>query len=193
MSRESLIIVSVLTLFACCCQAATDDVPTLSDKALALPAGTSVAVFEMNDGKAFEIELLSEEAPATTENFVSLVSDGYYNGIEFHRVEDWVVQAGDARTAGRDEYVHYIELEPGERGFGRGAFSMARLGARNPDGSTEYYETSGTQFFIIKKGGEHLNGKFCVFGWVVSGMEDVDALSQGDAIEKVTIVKVPAE
>jgi peptidyl-prolyl cis-trans isomerase B (cyclophilin B) len=193
MIRDLFIDFIVLVVFIGCCCAAADDVPKLSDKALILPTGTLVAVFEMADGKVFEVELFPEEAPLTTENFVSLVNDGYYDGIKFHRVEDWVVQAGDARTAGREEYTHYIEQEPGERGFGRGAFSMARLGERNPDGSTEYYETSGTQFFIIKKGGEHLDGKFCVFGWVVSGTGDIDALSQGDAIEKVTLIEVPAE
>jgi cyclophilin family peptidyl-prolyl cis-trans isomerase len=165
----------------------------LSAEALALPAGTPVAVFAMADGKTFEVELFPDEAPATTENFVELVNDGYYDGIKFHRVEDWVVQAGDARTAGREEYVHYIEQEPGERGFGRGAFSMARLAAPRDDGTYEYKKTSGTQFFVIKEGGEHLNGNFCVFGWVMSGMEDIDALSQGDTIEKVTVVEVPAE
>jgi len=165
----------------------------LSAEALALPAGTPVAVFAMADGKTFEVELFPDEAPATTENFVGLVNDGYYDGIKFHRVEDWVVQAGDARTAGREEYVHYIEREPGERGFGRGAFSMARLAAPKNDGTYEYKETSGTQFFVIKEGGEHLNGNFCVFGWVVSGIEDIDALAKGDTIEKVTIVEIPGE
>jgi peptidyl-prolyl cis-trans isomerase B (cyclophilin B) len=169
------------------------DTPELSAEALGLPAGTPVAVFEMADGKIFEVELFPDEAPATTENFVELAVDGYYDGIKFHRVEGWVVQAGDARTAGREEFVHYIEQEPGERGFGRGAFSMARLAALKDDGTYEYKETSGTQFFVIKEGGEHLNGNFCVFGWVVSGMEDIDALSKGDTIEKVTIVEVPAE
>jgi peptidyl-prolyl cis-trans isomerase B (cyclophilin B) len=193
MIRDLSIVFTVFGVFATCCHAAADDVPALSDEALALPAGTPVAVFEMADGKVFEVELFHDEAPITTANFIDLVEGGYYDGIKFHRVEDWVVQAGDARTAGREEYVHYIEQEPGERGFGRGAFSMARLGAKNPDGSMEYYETSGTQFFIIKQGGEHLNGKFCVFGWVISGMSDVDALSQGDTIGEVTVVEVPAE
>lgn len=193
MVRNILTTFVVLGISIGCYRAAAEDVPVLSDEASALPAGTPVAVFEMGDGKVFEVELFPDEAPITTGNFIDLVEDGYYNGIKFHRVEDWVVQAGDARTAGREEYVHYIEQEPGERGFGRGAFSMARLGAKNPDGSMEYYETSGTQFFIIKQGGEHLNGKFCVFGWVVSGMSDVDAISQGDTIREVTVVEVPAE
>lgn len=193
MFRNILRTFIVLAISIGCCHATAEDIPALSDEALTLPAGTPVAVFEMADGKVFEVELFPDEAPITTKNFIDLVEDGYYNGIKFHRVEDWVVQAGDARTAGREEYVHYIEQEPGERGFGRGAFSMARLGAKNPDGSMEYYETSGTQFFIIKQGGEHLNGKFCVFGWVISGMSDVDAISQGDTIGKVTVVEVPAE
>lgn len=164
----------------------------LSAEASALPPGTKVAVLELEDGAAVEIQLLEDEAPETAANFIRLVEDKFYDGIPFHRVvPDFVVQAGDATLVGRENPDISLETEPDVSECLRGAVSMARLAHKDEyTGEVIYGATSATQFFILKKDSPHLDANFCVFGVVVSGMDIVDGIEQGDLIKRIRILTV---
>ncbi len=169
--------------------AAAPDVPlTLSAEAQKLAPGTKVAVIELEKGGTVEVELLTAETPKTATNFIKLVEDKFYDGIPFHRVEPgFVVQAGDATLVGRTNPDITLDVEADKRKCVRGAVSMARQMA---PGASEYGATSPTQFFILTGDSSHLDADFCVFGVVVSGMDVVDALKQGDVIRRVRILTV---
>jgi cyclophilin family peptidyl-prolyl cis-trans isomerase len=160
-----------------------------------LPAGTKVAALELEDGGIVEIQLLVDETPETAGNFVALVEDGFYDGIVFHRVvEDFVVQAGDARLVGRENPDITLALEPDEHECVRGAVSMARLARVDEEtGRAVYGDTSPTQFFILKSDAPRLDPDFCVFGLVVTGMDVVDEIEQGDVIRRIRILTVGEE
>ncbi|HUU57091.1 MAG TPA: peptidylprolyl isomerase [bacterium] len=164
----------------------------LSAEARALPPGTNVAVLELEDGAAVEVQLLEAETPETAANFVRLVEDKFYDGIPFHRVvPDFVVQAGDATLVGRENPDISLEVEADVRECLRGAVSMARLARPDEDtGDVIYGDTSPTQFFILKKDSPHLDDNFCVFGVVVTGMGIVDGIQQGDLIKRIRILTV---
>jgi cyclophilin family peptidyl-prolyl cis-trans isomerase len=162
----------------------------LSEEAGKLAPGTKVAVLEVEAGLV-EIELFTDETPATAGNFIALCEDKFYDGIVFHRVEPgFVVQAGDATMVGRANPTLTLEVEPDKRKCLRGAISMAR-GFNQATG--EYLETSPTQFFILLGDSPHLDPDFCVFGVVVSGMDTVDGIKQGDVIKRLRILPVGEE
>jgi len=167
----------------------------LSAAARELPAGTEIAVMELADGGVVEVRLLADETPKTAGNFVALVEDGFYDGIIFHRVvPDFVAQAGDATLVGRENPDISLETEPDVRKCVRGAVSMARFARRDEDtGEVIYGDTSPTQFFILKSDTPRLDPDFCVFGVVVTGMDDVDAVEQGDVIQRVRVLTVGGE
>ena len=122
-----------------------------------------------------EIELYPEIAPNTVNNFVSLVQDGFYNGIIFHRViPGFMIQGGDPQGVGIGGPGYSIKGEFAFNGFKndlkhtRGIISMARSMA--PD-------SAGSQFFIMHKDAPHLDGQYAAFGKVISGIETVDAIA----------------
>jgi cyclophilin family peptidyl-prolyl cis-trans isomerase len=164
----------------------------LTPEAYELPAGTKVATLELDDGGFVEIQLLVDETPETAGNFVALVEDGFYDGIVFHRVvEAFVVQAGDARLVGRENPDVELAVEPDERKCVRGAVSMARLARTDEEtGQMVYGDTSPTQFFILTGDSPHLDPDFCVFGVVVTGMDVVDEIEQGDVIRRIRVQTV---
>lgn len=139
-----------------------------------------VAEFKTNRG-TFEVELWADKAPITVNNFVFLARDGFYDGVVFHRViSNFMIQGGDPTGTGRggpgyrwDDERSALDL-PHETGV----ISMANAGAN----------TNGSQFFITHSPQPHLNGKHAVFGKILgSGMDIVNAIKQGDVMEKVTI------
>lgn len=122
-----------------------------------------------------EIELYPEVAPNTVNNFVSLVSEGFYNGIIFHRViPGFMIQGGDPEGVGIGGPGYSIKGEFAANGFEnnlkhtRGVISMAR--AMDPD-------SAGSQFFLMHKDAPHLDGQYAAFGKVISGIETVDAIA----------------
>jgi len=159
----------------------------LSADALKLAKGTKVAVMEMEKGGIVEIEMLDKETPNTAANFEKLIADKFYDGLPVHRVEDFVVQAGDATLAGRVNPDIKLAVEKDKRKCVRGAVSMARGMA---PGSKEYGDTSPTQFFILKKDSNYLDPDFCVFGVVVSGMDVVDKIAPDDVIKRMRVLTV---
>ncbi|MCL6636335.1 MAG: peptidylprolyl isomerase [Alicyclobacillus sp.] len=130
------------------------------------------AVIRTSEGD-FTVELLSQKAPLTVNNFVALARDGYYDGVVFHRiVPDFVIQTGDptGTGAGGPGYQFPDELPPAVP-YEPGVVAMANAG---PD-------TNGSQFFICT--GEHSRNlnrypHYTVFGIVSEGMEVVQAIAQ---------------
>ena len=130
-----------------------------------------------------ELELYPNHAPKTVNNFVFLAREGYYDGVVFHRViPDFVIQGGDPTGTGRGGPGYRFEDECAGNPLihERGVISMANAG---PD-------TNGSQFFITHSPQSHLNGKHTVFGKVVKGLEVVDAIQQGDKMERVTVSEI---
>lgn len=110
--------------------------------------------------------------PVTVANFAKLVNMGFYNGLTFHRVENWVIQGGDPKGDGTGGPGWTIPLETNPRLRNvRGAVAMAR--SQNPD-------SAGSQFYILKTDAPWLDGQYAVFGKVISGMSVVDRIEKGD-------------
>jgi cyclophilin family peptidyl-prolyl cis-trans isomerase len=117
---------------------------------------------------AIELELFDEDAPKTVANFRKLASEGFYDGLAFHRIiKDFMIQGGCPHGTGTGGPGYTFEDEINEHKIVRGALAMANAG---PD-------TNGSQFFIVTAGEcPWLDGKHTVFGRIVNGMDVVDAL-----------------
>ncbi len=128
------------------------------------------------------VEFYEKDAPNTVANFKKLANDGFYNGLNWHRViPDFVIQGGcpDGTGAGGPGYSIDCELDGDNQFHDRGVLSMAHAG-RN---------TGGSQFFIChsRKNTAHLDRNHTVFGKVIEGLETLDAIRQGDTIDKIEI------
>ena len=136
------------------------------------------AIFETARGP-IRVELLADKAPLTVANFVNLARRGFYDGLAFHRViPDFMIQGGCPEGSGRGGPGYRFEDETGNGvGHERGVLSMANAGPN----------TNGSQFFITHVATPWLDGKHTVFGKVVEGLDVVDAVAQGDAINSVKI------
>ena len=134
-----------------------------------------MVVIEMENGGIIEIELDATAAPKTVKNFEKLVSEGFYNGLIFHRViPGFMIQGGDPQGTGMGGADEKIVGEFRANGYNnplkhtRGVISMAR--AFNPN-------SASSQFFIMHADAPHLDGQYAAFGKVVSGMETVDEIA----------------
>ena len=126
------------------------------------------------------LQLYPEHAPKTVNNFVFLARQGFYDGVTFHRViSDFMIQGGDPTGSGRGGpgYRFEDEVRNNPLKHDTGVISMANAGPN----------TNGSQFFITHSPQPHLNGKHTVFGKVITGQDVVDAVRQGDKMNKVTI------
>jgi peptidyl-prolyl cis-trans isomerase B (cyclophilin B) len=131
-----------------------------------------------------KVNFYDEDAPGTVENFKKLSKSGFYNGLTFHRViPDFVIQGGcpDGTGAGGPGYKIPCELDGENQFHDRGVLSMAHAG-RN---------TGGSQFFVChsRRNTSHLDRKHTCFGKVYEGLEVIDAIRQGDLIEKIVIIE----
>src|SRR5579862_7057247 len=115
-----------------------------------------------------ELELFDDDAPKTVRNFTKLASDGFYDGVVFHRViEDFMIQGGDPTGTGSGGPGYQFEDEFNDHRVVRGSLAMANAGPN----------TNGSQFFIVTaEACPWLNGKHTVFGRVTTGMDVVDAI-----------------
>ena len=139
------------------------------------------AVITLEKGGEIRLEFYPEDAPKTVENFVTLAKKGFYNGLNFHRVvADFVVQGGCPKGTGTGGPGYQIKAEVNKQKHVRGTVAMAR--SQDPD-------SAGSQFYICYGSTPHLDGQYTVFGHVVSGMELVDRIKQGDRMTSVTITE----
>jgi cyclophilin family peptidyl-prolyl cis-trans isomerase len=121
-----------------------------------------------NEG-AIELELFPDEAPKTVANFTKLASEGFYDGLIFHRViPDFMIQGGCPQGTGSGGPGYQFEDEFNEHKVDRGALAMANSGPN----------TNGSQFFVVTADAcAWLDGKHTVFGRVTSGLDVVDRIS----------------
>jgi len=139
------------------------------------------AVITLEKGGEIRLEFYPADAPKTVENFVTLAKKGFYNGLNFHRVvADFVVQGGCPKGTGTGGPGYQIKAEFNKQKHVRGTVAMAR--SQDPD-------SAGSQFYICYGSTPHLDGQYTVFGHVVSGMELVDRIKQGDRMTSVAITE----
>ena len=132
------------------------------------------AIIQTNKG-TIQIEIFSD-SPYASSNFMILAANGFYNGLIFHRVEDWVIQGGDPTGTGSGGPGYQFQDEPVTRNYFKGIVAMANSGPN----------TNGSQFFILKQD-YPLQPNYTIFGQVISGMDIVENIRVGDVIQKAFI------
>ncbi len=140
---------------------------------------------EIKTGKGtMKVEFFDKDAPNTVDNFTKLAKDGFYDGLTFHRVlPNFVIQGGcpDGTGAGGPGYAIKCELDGNNQYHDKGVLSMAHAGR----------DTGGSQFFVChsRDNTSHLDGVHTCFGKVVEGLEVIDAITEGDVIETITVTE----
>ncbi len=161
------------------------------------------AIIHMAQGGKMEFELYSQKSPITTENFIRLVNQGFYNGLTFHRVvKDYVIQGGSEDNTCMCETDFTITGEFAENGYdtglthARGAISMAR---------DDDFNSAGTQFFVVHQDAHKLDGRYAAFGMLIAGEDVLDRIAnvptappekenrplEPQVISKIEIVEIP--
>ena len=147
------------------------------------------AIIKTNKGE-MKVELFGNDAPKTVENFTKLATDGFYDGLKWHRVlPDFVIQGGCPNSkdgasgmagTGGPGYQIDCELDGGNQYHDRGVLSMAHAG-RN---------TGGSQFFVChsRNNTAHLDGNHTCFGKVIDGLEVIDEIREGESIDTIQII-----
>jgi peptidyl-prolyl cis-trans isomerase B (cyclophilin B) len=120
-------------------------------------------------------ELYVNDTPKTVQNFIGLASQGFYDGLKFHRViPNFMVQGGcpNGRGDGGPGYKIQCETQGNNQTHDRGVLSMAHAGPN----------TGGSQFFIChnRQGTQHLDGQHTCFGKVIEGLDVLDKIQGGD-------------
>ena len=180
-----LLLLTLATMLFCACG---KNIPT-----------TLVNPYEMDttEHKLYQVEITVKDygvialtldqtiAPKTVKNFISLVEDGFYDGLTFHRIiSGFMIQGGDPAGNGSGGSDKEIKGEFAANGVNnpishvRGVISMARMGENPYYGITAEmaYHSATSQFFIMHETYTGLDGQYAAFGWVTSGMEIVDAI-----------------
>ena len=137
-----------------------------------------IVTITMENGDVIKAELYPEIAPNTVNNFISLISQKFYDGLTFHRViYGFMLQGGCPLGEGTGGPGYHIKGEFSHNGFQNdlkhteGVLSMAR--AMNPN-------SAGSQFFIMHKAAPHLDGEYAAFGKVIEGMNVVNSIAECD-------------
>ncbi len=138
-------------------------------------AQNPIVTIEMENGDIMKAELYPKEAPNTVNNFISLINQGFYDGLIFHRViPGFMIQGGDPEGTGMGGPGYSIAGEFLSNGVlndlfhERGTLSMAR---------TMMPDTAGSQFFIVHEKAPHLDGAYAAFGQITEGIEAVDKIA----------------
>ncbi len=152
------------------------------------------AVIETTKG-TIKIQFFEDKAPGHVDNFKKLAKEGFYDGTTFHRViPGFMIQGGDPNSKSDDRSIHgtggpgyTIKAEFNDTPHKRGVLSMAR--AQDPD-------SAGSQFFIVVKDSNFLDGQYTVFGEVTEGMEVADEIvaserdQRDNPVEKIVMNSV---
>jgi peptidyl-prolyl cis-trans isomerase B (cyclophilin B) len=139
----------------------------------------------ITDKGDISIVLFADEAPVTVANFLNLSKQGYYDGLKFHRViKDFMIQGGDPTGTGMGGpgYKFEDEVKTGRKFNKPGILAMANAGPG----------TNGSQFFITHVPTPWLKGKHTIFGEVTEGQDVVNAIKQGDKIQRIEILDTAA-
>ena len=136
---------------------------------------TIMVQIEMENGGIIKLELYPDKAPITVDNFVSLVNEGFYDGLIFHRViKGFMIQGGDPEGTGFGGSEKKIKGEFASNGVAndlshtRGVISMAR---------SKQKDSASSQFFIVQEDSTYLDGDYAAFGKVTEGMDVVDEIA----------------
>jgi peptidyl-prolyl cis-trans isomerase B (cyclophilin B) len=139
-------------------------------------AQNPIVTITMENGDVMKAELYPEVAPNTVNNFISLIREGYYDGIIFHRViKGFMLQGGDPTGTGSGGPGYAIAGEFSHNGFQNdlkhtpGVLSMAR---------TMIPDSAGSQFFIMHQAAPHLDGDYAAFGQIIEGMDVVNKIAE---------------
>lgn len=134
-----------------------------------------MVIIEMENGAKIKLELDRASAPNTVNNFLSLASKGFYDGLIFHRViRGFMIQGGCPDGTGMSGPGYCIKGEFKANGVDnpivhkRGVISMARAQPK---------DSAGSQFFIMHADAPHLDGQYAAFGCVVEGLETLDEIA----------------
>ena len=137
-----------------------------------------IVTIEMETGEVMKLELYPQVAPESVNNFISLVQNGFYNGLIFHRViRGFMIQGGDPEGTGMGGPGYGIKGEFASNGVEnrlphtRGVLSFARGMMPN---------SAGSQFFIMHKDSQHLDGEYAAFGQLIEGIEVVDMIAESE-------------
>ena len=130
------------------------------------PEASYTAVINTTEG-SITVELLTEDAPATVNNFVFLAREGFYDNVIFHRaIAGFMIQGGDPTGTGAGGPGYRFDDEPVQRPYTRGIMAMANAGPN----------TNGSQFFLMHAD-YALPPNYTIFGQAVSGLETIDAIA----------------
>jgi cyclophilin family peptidyl-prolyl cis-trans isomerase/HEAT repeat protein len=140
--------------------------------------GKSVRAVVTTSKGSFTIDLLPDAAPLTVDNFAQLAQRDYFRNVTIHRVvPNFVIQDGDPRGDGNGGPGYQIRCEINQVLYDRAAVGMALSGK----------DTGGSQWFVTHSPQPHLDGGYTVFGRVTAGMDVVDKIVRGDAIQSIVI------
>jgi len=133
-----------------------------------------MATLELESGEVIKVALFPELAPNTVNNFISLSTSGFYDGLIFHRViPNFMIQGGDPLGNGMGNPGYSIKGDFTSNGFEnnlmhiKGVLSMAR---------SKDNDSAGSQFFIMQEDSKNLDGDYASFGYVTEGIEVVDRI-----------------
>ncbi len=133
------------------------------------------------DSGTVKMELYPDVAPETVKSFKKLVSEGFYDGLTFHRViPGFMAQGGCPDGTGMGGPGFTLKAEFNDTKHERGTVAMARTA--DPD-------SAGSQFYICFAPQPHLDGQYTVFGKVIEGMELIDGVKNGTVMNKVYLSK----
>ena len=139
-----------------------------------LLSGVYTAEINIRDYGTIVFEMDADKAPITVTNFVTLAKSGFYDGLTFHRIIDgFMMQGGDPTGTGGGGSEQKIKGEfkangvENDQSHTRGSVSMARTNDMN---------SASSQFFIVHRDSQFLDGQYACFGYVTEGMDVVDAV-----------------
>lgn len=187
MKKAVCLFIAMLMLTGCLCSCKKDKKAEINMSDIIAETGvtpenvtvtdqkTDYVMIDVREYGKIVIHLYPDAAPITVENFKKLVSEHFYDGIIFHRViKDFMIQCGDPGGDGTGGSSEKIKGEFSANGVEnpikhvRGTVSMAR---------TQVYDSASSQFFICQADYSYGDGQYAAFGFVVSGMDVVDAIA----------------